>query len=645
MGRNKKRRKSAGRSRAPKRKSGARSTSSGDPAKTPRTEQERFSTLFSLERLRKTWTAIRREAKNHRVRDPIDCLDWAESIESSLPQIRASLLSGDFSPLPPGRYELAKARGSFRIITVPNIRDALVYRVICDKTLELALPYKVRGSFFSRRHDPTPVGRTYKLQDDPYLRFFEVWLRYQTYRTQTLLNDIYDVLVVTDITNYFDSISHELLIEYLAPLGLPRKSMGLLGRLLEALKPPTGHSPNPRIGLPVDEFDCSRELAHVFLFEHDQRIIDFVDEQNYVRWMDDQNIGARDMTHARKIVNRLTESLSSQRLTLNAGKTKFLEAPDVEVYFQLVANQRLDRWRPRYENARGAKLRTAKATLEKEWRRFHDSPCWGKGNSDKILKRFYGYGARIDAAFLEERVYEDLVEHPHLDERIFIYLARRNRGDLLLTTFRRYCDDGESLFEATEGAFFDACLYLDAPPQLERKLREFAKAFATTNVKGQSGKPFGKASAVLCMYWFGAPIRALLGLFDRADGSALPPLVARAWLSVVAARDPRHLRETQARLTGHPSDDVARLSRFLSDLIAGDIERIGNYRHQRPRWPAPGRFYDSRAWLQFELIAQAGSDALRQRASQDVRHFKKLTRSRQERRVLKRVEALLESDD
>ena len=56
---------------------------------------------------------------------------------------------------------------------------------------------------------------------------YEIWLRYNEYRSRTFLTEPYSCLVVADITNYFDSIQHDLLIEYLAPLGLPRKAMGV----------------------------------------------------------------------------------------------------------------------------------------------------------------------------------------------------------------------------------------------------------------------------------------------------------------------------------------------------------------------------------------------------------------------------------
>lgn len=602
---------------------------------------QQFAELVSLTRLRNTWGEVRKEAKQHRVRDAVDCLDWAVSIDATLVQIRENLLSGEYTPSPPTRYELAKSRGAYRIMTVPNIRDAVVYRLICDEALAVATPSKVPGAFFSRRHKTTPVGKTFDLEDDPYLRFFDVWLRYQEYRTRTMLNEPYEILVVTDITNYFDSISHELLMEYLSPLGLPRKTIGLLGRILETFKPPAGHSPNPKIGIPVDEFDCSRELAHVFLFEHDKRMVNLVGESNFVRWMDDQNVGAKSKTEARKIVHQLTASLSSQRLTLNSGKTQFLTPEEVIVHFQLDANEELNEWEQKYKGKLSRKAMQAKMDLMNIWSTITNGSSNGKGHWDKILKRVYGFAAKVDSPILDDRMYDDLIEHPHLDERIFLCLARRNKGEELLALFKKYCEDGESLFEATEAAFFEACLLLDATPKTEAAIRDLANGFARGAVEGQSGGTFGKASALLCLYWFDVSGHGLADLFPAEQAPLLPAVLARAWLATVTARDSRLLHESQAKLVGHPSDDVARLSRFLTEVLSGTVDQVGNYKHQRSRWPATGKFYDSRAWLQFEILSRASSSKLKATARTDLAHFAKLTRTRQEKRILSRIRTRL----
>lgn len=600
-------------------------------------EDVKFEELFSQKNLRTTWNTIRKESRSHRVRDCLDYIDLAVTIDASLKKLREAILSGDYTPTPPSRYELAKSKGAFRLVTIPNLRDALVYRLISDNALERAIPEKVPGAYFSRRHKATPIGTTLNIEEDPYLSSFNIWFKYQEYRSQTLLSDIYNILVITDITNFFDSISHDLLLEYLSPLGLPRKAIGLLGRLLEMYKPPTGHSPNPKIGIPVDEFDCSRELAHIFLFEYDKKIVNEFGENNYVRWMDDQNIGAIDLTNARKIVNEVTRSLSFLRLTLNSGKTIFLDIDDVSIHFQLELNASLNAWQEKYKGKLHHHTIEAKTELEKIWGEFREGETWQIGNWDKILKRFYGLAVQVDASFLEKRVYNDLINLPFLDERLFLYLARRNKGKLLLENFIAFCENNESLYESTEGIFFDSCLLLNASSSLEKSIKKFASDFSTNKIKNQTGKPFGKSSALLCLYWFGMSGKAIYEIFKDIETQYLPISVVRTLLTIIAVRNPRYLNNIRAKLIGHSSEELARLSKFIDDLLCGNLKTIGNYRNQRSRWPLPGKYYDARTWLKFELISRGKNPDIKKIVKNDFKYFEKLAFTKQEKRILKRI--------
>lgn len=600
-------------------------------------DEAKFRSLFSPQGLRRTWTSLRKETRHLEIRDVLDWIDWSVTLDASLDQLRRDVLSGTYSPSPPTRYDVGKSKGSYRVITSFNIRDALVYRHICDRALEDALPLKIRGAFFSRRHSASPVGSTFSLRGDAYYRSFEVWLRYHEYRTRTLLNEIYNVLVVTDISNYFDSISHNILLEYLAPLGLPRKAIGLLGRLLEAFKPPTGHSPNPRIGLAVDELDCSRELAHIFLFEHDHRIATEVGEDNYVRWMDDQNIGARDLPHARQIVNTVTRSLSTQRLTLNDGKTKFLTPQEVVVHFQLDANRELTALERRHGNFTRFSKENARAEFETLWLHVSQGGHVNVGNWNKVVKRVYGIATRLDSPVLEDRALSDLVEFPFLAARVFQYLAKRNRGAQLLDLFNEYCASRGNLYEATEADFFEAVLLLDLTPARARRIRQAARDIARGEFAGQTGKPLGRSSAIIALYWLGEPALTVSQLYTSDSAATLPKEVARAWLASATALRAGNLDEVRARLLGHPADDVARLARFLSELRAGTVSTLGSYKSLRSRWPLPGRYYDARAWLLFDLAAISRNRGLRALLRSDMASFKRYARTRQERRVLSRA--------
>lgn len=94
---------------------------------------------------------------------------------------------------------------------------------------------------------------------------FRAWLHYNQYRKHLILNRIHKYIVKTDITNYFESILfcrvRDILHEIVSPPGM----VDLLFLLLERFGHRPGLRESPHIGLPIDEADCSRKLAHIFL--------------------------------------------------------------------------------------------------------------------------------------------------------------------------------------------------------------------------------------------------------------------------------------------------------------------------------------------------------------------------------------------
>jgi reverse transcriptase-like protein len=602
-------------------------------------QDRNFNRLFAIEALQRTARDLRQEVTKIRARDIVDWADWFVVQERSLTELRRSVLDGTYTPSPPSRYESPKRKGAYRTITVPSIRDMIVYRHIADEALRRGLSGKVEGAFFSRRFGTTPVGPTFSLDPgDPYHKFFQVWLAYNQYRSKTLLNTPFDILVITDISNYFDSIQHDLLLEYLTPLGLPRKSIGLLGRLLEAFKPRSGHSPNPRVGIPADELDASRELAHLFLFEHDRRVTRQVGEARYVRWMDDQNIGARSENEARRVVNLLTRSLNSQLLTLNAGKTMFLGPAEVVEHFQLEANEQLEAWSSKWGYPRRPVDPISRRELRAVWKTIRLSKAAGRGNWDKVLKRVYGLAVHVDIRDLEGRALDDLVAYPELDERIFLYFARRSRPRGLIDLFKAYVRAEENLFESTENAFFEAVLLLNPTGKELVELRSLAKNHARfTATKRPRSLP--RASAVFALYWLGATAKDVATLYQPEDGPLLPKEVARAWLATCFALDPASVGDVRRSLLGHPSDDVARLSRYLAEIESGLLVDIGKLPGKRSRWPLPGEEFDARAWLTLEILSQAGSSLIRNRVKGALPHWKRNIHLQRERRIAERIDA------
>lgn len=547
-------------------------------------------------------------------------------------------MDGTYAPSRPTRFELAKSNGAFRVMTTLNITDAVVYRHLADAVLTAAIPEKVPGAYFSRRFKATPIGHSLNIgSDEDYDRFYPIWLRYNQYRSQTLLANGYHFVVVTDISNYFESINHDLLVEYLSAYLSSRRVSALLRRLLEAFRGTASHSPFPHTGLPTDELDGSRQLAHVFLFEHDHEMTEEVGSDSYVRWMDDHNIGAHSQTHARQIVNLLTRSLASRRLTLNAGKTRVLSPSDVALHFQLDANEKLDEWEATYGKTSHLNQAAARQSFVKVWNEVSRGPSAGIGNWPKVLRRVYAGAIKADTSRLERRALQDLIAFPELDERIFTYFAARNRGAQLLALFREYCERGESLYEGTEAVFFQTLLTLNPGRALRSEITALCWEFARGEELGARARPLARANAILALYWFGAEASALTDCFSADEARILPKEAARCWVAVAVGLSPDSLDGVRTRLFGHAAEDVVQMCAFLDELVGGRIESLGNYKSRRRRWPAAGWYYDARSWLMLELGSHSPNKPLRGRMRGDAHVFSAYARTWPERQVLRRV--------
>src|SRR5215475_711294 len=132
-----------------------------------------------------------------------------------------------------------------------------------------------------------------------------------------LLKAVQPYLVVTDVTNFFDSVLHSHIEEALRGIPLAPRMVGLLFYLLERLSIRQEYSSSHGISLPVDEFDCSRTLAHLTLFSHDDTMVAMVGEDRYVRWMDDQNFGVKSRAEGLRVLSEVGRSLAKLHLSPN----------------------------------------------------------------------------------------------------------------------------------------------------------------------------------------------------------------------------------------------------------------------------------------------------------------------------------------
>jgi hypothetical protein len=400
----------------------------------------------------------------------LDFLDYDIDPETWMQRLLRQVNGGSYEPLAPIRFSLAKSGGFKRRLTLPSTPDLVLFRAIADFVHRKAQRYQQPHVYYRRadlrqaadaaataaKHDLQKLSALYRFTSR---KGFENWKDYEQYRRQLILKKLYRYIVVTDITNFFDSVLHSEVSNAFRSYPVPSRLIGLLFFLLERLAIRADYSDSPRIGLPVDEFECSRTIANLVLFHHDRRMTELVGKNAYVRWMDDQAIGVNSRAQGLRVVAEVGASLSNLYLTANAKKTRVLSLKEAKIYFHLQTNAKLDNLE-KLTLARMQPRRVLARELSKIWRsalRNKDEGEWGK-----IQKRVYRLAGLTRAKFLRKQARRDLLKTPTLTERIADYMRCSGSPEEYLGFIRDILRHKEQIHEDVELVLVESLLRLEA---------------------------------------------------------------------------------------------------------------------------------------------------------------------------------------
>lgn len=491
------------------------------------------------------WKEVRKHLKRAPRRDVLDYLEYDIDPNVWINRLLKRLKDGDYTPEKPERYPLAKSKGFNRIITVPAVPDLVLYRTIVDHLFRKARKKQRKHVYFSQATLSKVVRQAGKDARNEIEKYrdkgdyesasrsaFLEWMKFDQYRQLLIFDKLYPFIVLTDITNYFDSILYGRIEESLYDLPAPSRMVSLLFTLLESLSIRESFTPVQRIGLPVDPCDCSRNLAHMALFPHDDRMVELVGEDSYVRWMDDQNFAANSKADGLRILAAVGESLRRLHLTPNAGKSKILSLREAKLHFHFSANKDLeviDELKFNTERERRAlrkALKTAWASAQR-----HE----GIGEWQKILKRFYRYAARGRTRMFNRRAKDDLMDFPALIDRIGDYMRYILSVPEYLDFVDQVLNDSEQVYPDVNFQLIESLLKLEPATPEKTRLRKLAQEIHSGK-RSFSGSDSCKTLVPLLYLRFGDKrnIRRLAGSVGvRLD--TLPAPVTRSICAVLAS--------------------------------------------------------------------------------------------------------------
>jgi hypothetical protein len=374
--------------------------------------KESLSNLFGKKEVSSIWRKIVcGQLRSLDFKDLYDHYDFNYNIEERATAIKNEILNGTYRVSLPLIYRLEKKYGVCRHMVIPQPIDALVLQVLVGSISEQLIKNQPSDkSFYSREkhnvgnpHDAAEYGLSFRKQ----------WkkLQKEIYR----FNDEKNLLIVTDLSNYYDSISiDELKKVFLGYVKTNEVLVDILFRVIEEISWKPDYLPYSGRGLPTSNLEAIRLLAHSFLFEIDN-VLKQRTHDCFTRWMDDIVIGVDNRKEAIELISSVSDMLKSRGLALT--KTAIYESKEAHYHFQIDENKYLDSLKKVKKGDENYNQITTE--LKKKFKKHFNSKYW-----DKIAKRYVTAFGKLESTKLLTEISKVYLNYPGLRPNLLMYLKK-----------------------------------------------------------------------------------------------------------------------------------------------------------------------------------------------------------------------------
>jgi len=372
---------------------------------------------FNLERIWKD--KVRIAMRDQFLNDGIEHFDFHVARKAECQKLSRLILDGDYVPARAQRIPVEKSKGLCRQLVIPSVRDAIVLQCLSD-----ALYAEIRGKAPTKKSFFEPKEHGFSATRHDYGTFAS-WLNFQKELFRFSKNR--DFIVITDIANYYDTISYSHLRNVISSIsGVQECILDMLIYVLSDLLWQPDYTPRVEIGLPQINMDAPRLLAHCFLYELDA-FLDSDPSRDFVRYMDDIDVGVDNIVAAKNVLKAIDLVLQTKQVRLNSGKTQILTRTDALRHFRVRENARLDFLEARIERKSKAGL-----SLDRE-RRFVEVSIrsglkrgdFDSGNGDKILKRWLTFAGKTEAKVSPKALFRIVTLRPSVRDKVLSYIRQR----------------------------------------------------------------------------------------------------------------------------------------------------------------------------------------------------------------------------
>lgn len=380
--------------------------------------KEALRKVFSKRSIIETWrNVIRDQLRAMDFKDLYDYYDFNYNIEDRALALRNEIIGGSYRASQPFLYRAEKKFGVCRHMVIPSPADALTMQILVDIVADDILKQQPSpNAFYSRSKHNIPAPH----QAAEYgLSFRSQWKRLQKeiYR----FSNERDLLAVTDLTNYYDSINIDELRKVFLGYVTHQDAeviVDILFRIIEDLSWKPDYLPYRRQGLPTSNLEGIRLLAHSFVFEVDA-ILNIRTNGCFTRWMDDIVFGADLKKEAINSISAISDVLKSRGLVLNLAKTDIYTREQAFYHFQIEENRFLDGF-----GQASPDDEKYDEKIDELCTRFNEHiSSIGARSWDKVTKRYITAFGRSESDKIFNAVTELYLANPSLRTNLLIYLS------------------------------------------------------------------------------------------------------------------------------------------------------------------------------------------------------------------------------
>lgn len=250
--------------------------------------------------------------------DPLECLAFDWELDKVTTNLAESIRNGTYRAQSGAAIRGAKSTGLTRPLASLDPRDLLVY---------IALVHLIENDLLQKSVPWVQFGRSQSAgkENDSSAEsgWFRMWLKRQG--QIWIITSSHEWIVESDVANFFASLSIDKVCEHVLNNSKgDAELVGLMRHMLGAFAPMTRYQRSAAGGLPQENFDGSRVIAHTMLGPLDEEFRSEGTTDRYSRWVDDIVIGADSWPEALRQVQRVQQSLEKLGLYPNSSKTKIV---------------------------------------------------------------------------------------------------------------------------------------------------------------------------------------------------------------------------------------------------------------------------------------------------------------------------------